>query len=123
MGWISLRRTGKDSNRSRWHQDPVWSELRQAEIGSPSSPLVRRRVRTAAQDRLLRGFIGYASALGALSTEDDLEAVLRTAGYLATRHLQATGRDFGGLVDAKRDRLRALRMFRVTPQLIWEVAQ
>ena len=123
MGWISLRRPGKDSNRSRWHQDPVWGELRGVQLGSPSSPLVRQRVRAAAQDRLVRGFIGYASALGALSTEDDLAAVLRTAGYLATRHLQATGRDFEGLVDAKRDRLRAERMFRITPQLIWEVAR
>ncbi|EQD76201.1 hypothetical protein B1A_03453, partial [mine drainage metagenome] len=115
MGWISLRRPGKDSNRSRWHQDPVWTELRRTELGSPSSPLVRQRVRAAAQERLVRGFIGYASALGALSKEDDLAAVLRTAGSLATRHLQEMGRDFEGLVDAKRDRLRAERMFRMSP--------
>ena len=123
LEWISLRRPGKDRNRSRWHEDPVWGELRRAELGSPSSPLVRQRVRAAAQERLVRGFIGYASALGALSTQDDLASVLRTAGSLATRHLQATGRDFEGLVDAKRDRLRAERMFKITPYLIWELAR
>lgn len=123
MGWISLRRPGKDSNRSRWHQDPVWAELSQTELGSPSSPLVRQRVRSTTQERLVSGFIGYASALGALSTDDDLLAVLRAAGSLATRHLQQTGRSFEGLVDAKRDRLRAERMFRIMPDLIRELVQ
>ena len=123
MGWISLRRPGNDSNRSRWHQDPVWIELRRAYLASPSSPLVRQRVRAASQERLVRGFIGYASALGALSTEDDLASVLRSAGSLATHHLRETGRDFKGLVDAKRDRLRAERMFRITADRLSELAR
>lgn len=118
MGWISLRRPGRDSNRSRWHEAPVWADLRLASVGSPSSPLVRQRVRAASQDRLVRGFIGYASSLGALSPDDHLEAVLRRAGSLATRHLQQTGRDFEGLVDGKRERLLAERMFRIPGELL-----
>ena len=123
MGWLSLRRPTVDRNRSRWPEDPVWTALRRARVGSPASPLVRQRVRAASQERLLRGFIGYASSLGALSAEDDLAAVLRTAGSLATHHLHETGRDFAGLVDAKRDRLRAERMFRTTADLRPEPAR
>ncbi len=123
MEWISLRCPTSDSNRSRWPEHPVWAELRCAQVGSPSSPLVRQQVLAATQERLMRGFIGYASSLGALFAEGDMEEVLRTAGSLAATHLRRQGRDFKGLVEGKRDRRRASRLLRITPDLIREVIQ
>jgi hypothetical protein len=111
--WISLRNPGVDGNRSRWKEARTWSDLRSARLGSPSSPLVPARRREAAQERLVRGFLGYASSLGAAGPSDDLEQVLHWAAGLSAHHLRDTGREFRELVESKRRRAGAERLFRL----------
>lgn len=120
MEWLSLRRPRADSNRSRWEEAPVWALLRRAQLGSPSSPLVRLAVGSASQDRLVRGFVGYATSLAAKSGGEQMEEVLRWAGKLAALHLRETGRDFSQMVEEKRRRGSSERLFRLTPALLQE---
>jgi hypothetical protein len=111
--WLSLREPGVDSNRSRWTEAPSWRAIRRARLGSPSSPLVAVRRQEASEERLVRGFVGYASSLGALGPNQDLDEVLRWAGALSARRLGETGREFKDLVESKRSRTRAERLFRL----------
>jgi hypothetical protein len=111
--WISLRQQRADGNRGRWKELSSWSALRSAQLGSPASALVPARRREASQERLVRGFLGYASSLGAGGPSDDMEQVLRWAAGLSAHHLRETGRDFKELVESKRRRAGAERMFRL----------
>ena len=111
--WISLREPGVDGNRSRWKEASSWSALRSAQLGSPSSPLVPARRREASQERLVRGFVGYATSLGAFGPEQDMDEILRWAGAMSVRYLRDTGRDFGELVESKRRRSGVERLFRI----------
>jgi hypothetical protein len=113
--WLSLREPGADGNRSRWKEAPSWKAVRAARLGSPSSPLVPVRRREASDERLVRGFVGYASSLGAVGPDRNLDEVLRWAGVLSARYLRDTGRDFTELVESKRRRTRAERLFRPWP--------
>jgi hypothetical protein len=113
--WISLRQPGLDGNRSRWKEASCWGALRSVELGSPASPLVPARRREASQERLVRGFVGYATSLGAAGPEQDMDALLRWAGVISARYLRDTGRDFCELVELKRRRSGAERLFRVLP--------
>jgi excisionase family DNA binding protein len=113
--WLSLREPGADGNMSRWKEAPSWRFIRAARPGSPSSPLVRVRRRDASLERLVRGFVGYASSLGAVSPDQDLDQVLRWAGAVSARYLRETGRDFADLVESKRSRTGAERLFGVSP--------
>lgn len=120
--WLSLRRRHvADRNRSRWRADPVWCALREAKVGSPHSPLVREAVRAASEDRLVRGFLGYVTSLGARAEVANLAEALSWAGMLTERHLRETGRDFQALVEEKRGRDTATRLLRVTEGLLREV--
>jgi len=111
--WISLREPGVDGNRSRWKEASCWSALRSAQLGSPASPLVPARRREASQERLVRGFVGYATSLGAVGPEQDMDEFLRWAGAMSARYLRDTGRDFSELVESKRRRGGAERLFRL----------
>ena len=64
--WLSLRTPTSDLNRARWPEAPEWAAIRQAEIGSPTTPLVRDMVRSADELRMIRGLVGYARSLDAL---------------------------------------------------------
>lgn len=123
MHWLSLRRPRVDSNRSRWEVARVWAELRHAQLGSPSSPLVRLAVGSASQERLVRGFLGYATSLGASSGSAELKEVLRWAGGLTDLHLRETGREFPQMVQEKRRRGSSERLFRLTAELLQEMAR
>ncbi len=113
--WISLRDEGRDGNRSRWKEAGAWSALRSAQLGSPGSALVRTRRREAVRERLVRGFVGYATSLGALRPDQTMDELLAWAGGLSARYLENTGRDFRQVVDLKRRRAGAERLFRIAP--------
>ncbi|MGH7641705.1 MAG: hypothetical protein ACRENX_01580 [Candidatus Dormibacteria bacterium] len=114
--WLSLREPDADGNRSRWVEAPSWRAIRDARLGAPCSPVVPIRRREASQERLIRGFLGYASSLGAIGPDQELDQVLRWAGALSARHLRETGCDFRELVEAKRSRTVAERLFRLQRQ-------
>ena len=78
--WHSLRVTGTDSNRTRWQEAPGWEADREAEIGSPTSPLVRDLVPSADDLRIIRGLVGYGASVAALGAAWGLVVALgRTA--------------------------------------------
>jgi hypothetical protein len=119
--WISLREPGVDGNRSRWKEASIWRALRSAQLGSPASPLVPARWREASKERLVRGFVGYATSLGAVGPEQGMDEFLRWAGAMSARYLRDTGRDFSELVESKRRRSGAKRLFRLRPASSSEV--
>jgi len=121
--WISLRQPCADGNRGRWKEASGWSVLRSAQLGSPASALVPARRREASQERLVRGFVGYATSLGAVGPEQDMDEFLRWAGAISARYLRDTGRDFSEVVESKRRRSGAERLFRLRPGSSSQVAR
>lgn len=108
--WLSLRVPTGARKRSRWPEDPVWSCLREAEIGLPASELVRERIRGADERRLVSGFVGYASSLAALTDAGDVRSALDRAEPLAARYLLERGSSFSEVVKRKRAHRRATRL-------------
>ena len=100
--WLSLRTPSPDSNRARWPEAPEWAVIREAEIGSPTTPLVRDLVRSADELRIIRGLVGYASSLAALGAAPGLGAALARTVPGVPRYLERKGEDFGDIVARKR---------------------
>jgi hypothetical protein len=103
MRWLSLREPDGDSNRSRWPEAPEWRVLREAVMGSPRSELVRERKEAASRQRLLRGFVGYATSLAACGADDDLEEALREVVPEVRAYLARKLTTFDDVVARKRE--------------------
>jgi hypothetical protein len=103
--WLSLRTPTSDSNRSRWPEAPEWAVIRQAHLGSPTSPLVRDLVRSADELRMIRGLVGYASTLAALGAAPGLGAALARTVPGIPSYLEQRGEDFADIVARKRRQL------------------
>nr|MDA8332082.1 hypothetical protein [Candidatus Dormibacteraeota bacterium] len=91
-----------DSNRARWPEAPEWTVIRQAGIGSPTTPLVRDLVRSADELRIIRGLVGYASSLAALGAAPGLGAALARTVPGIPSYLERKGEDFATIVARKR---------------------
>jgi hypothetical protein len=100
--WLSLRTPSPDSNWSRWPEAPEWTVVRQAEIGSPTTPLVRELVRSADELRIIRGLVGYASSLAALGAAPGLGAALARTVPGVPSYLEWKGEDFAEIVARQR---------------------
>jgi len=100
--WLSLRTPSSDSNRSRWPEAPEWVVIRQAVVGSPTSPLVRDLVRSADELRIIRGLVGYASSLAALGAAPGIGAALFRTVPGVSGYLERKGEDFADIVARKR---------------------
>ena len=101
MRWLSLRVEGAHTKRSRWAENPVWSTLRDAPMGSPWSQLVRERICAADERRLVSGFVGYMSSLAAMEDNGDISSAVARALPKAMRYLDERGSDFAGVVRRK----------------------
>jgi len=106
--WLSLRTRDQDANRARWSEAPEWSVIREAQVGSPCSPLVRQRIRNADRLKLLQGFLGYASSLAAYGEEDEMERAFDDVIPDARRYLAERNTDFADITARKRGRLLAV---------------
>ena len=100
--WLSLRTPTADSNRSRWPEAPEWTVVRQAQVGSPTTPLVRDLVRSADELRIIRGLVGDASSLAALGAAPGLGAALARTVPGIPAYLERKGEDFADIVARKR---------------------
>jgi hypothetical protein len=105
---LSLRTPSGEATRRNWPVAPAWEALRQVEIATPRSELVRERVRGADELRLLRGLGGYISALAASWDERDMEAAWRRASPRLHHYFAERGVSFAQLVRVKRSRRPAL---------------
>ncbi len=100
--WLSLRVPTSDSNRARWPEAPEWAVIREAEIGSPTSPVVRDLVRSADELRIIRGLVGYASSLAAMGAAHGLGAALGRTVPGVSNYLERRGETFTEIVARKR---------------------
>ena len=100
--WLSLRTPTSDSNRARWPEAQDWTVSRQAQVGSPTSPLVREMVRSADELRMIRGLVGYASSLAALGAAPGVGAALERTVPGIPAYLERKGEDFADIVARKR---------------------
>ena len=100
--WLSLRTPTSDSNRSRWPEALEWALIRQAVVGSPTTPLVRDMVRSADELRIIRGLVGYASSLAALGAAPGIGAALFRTVPGVSGYLERKGEDFADIVARKR---------------------
>lgn len=105
--WLSLRKRASDPRPRRWPEAPAWVALRNAQLGSPRSGLVRERIRSADERRLVSGFVGYVSSLAAMSGHENVDGAVRHALPLAERYLRERGTEFADIVGRKRERRRA----------------
>jgi len=104
MQWLSLREPTPGATRTRWPVAGVWSELKRSQAGATYSPLVRMRSREHDEAVLVRGLTGYASSLAAVTGVSDLDLAMLVTRRRVGEYMDATGRDFRDLVQAKRDR-------------------
>ena len=100
--WLSLRTPAADSNRARWPEAPEWAAIRGAEIGSPTSPLVREMVQSADELRIIRGLVGYASSLAALGAAKGVGPALARTSPGVSAYLERKGETFTDIVARKR---------------------
>jgi len=106
--WLSLRTPTADRVQAHWPVASEWEALRQVEIATPRSELVRERVHGADELRLLRGLGGYISALAAAWNEKDMDAAWRIASPRLRHYFAERGVGFAQLVRIKRSRRPAL---------------
>jgi hypothetical protein len=104
MQWLSLREPTPDQTRTRWRVADVWSDLKRSHARVTYSPLVRKRIRQHDEAVLVRGLAGYASSLAAVTGVSDLDLAMLVSRRRVGEYMDATGRDFRELVQAKRDR-------------------
>ena len=104
MQWLSLREPTPGATRTRWQVAIVWSELKRSQAGVTYSPLVRKRIREHDESVLVRGLTGYASSLAAITGVSDLDLAMLVSRRRVGEYMDATGRDFRDLVQAKRGR-------------------
>ncbi|MDA8331887.1 MAG: hypothetical protein M0027_11945 [Candidatus Dormibacteraeota bacterium] len=102
--WLSLRVPTPDSNRARWPEASEWAVIREAEIGSPTSPLVRDVVRSADELRIIRGLVGYASSLAAMGSAHGVGAAVRRTVPGFSDYLDRPGETFTDIVHRKKRR-------------------
>ena len=100
--WLTLRRPTKHAEPYRWPEAPTWSVIRSVQMGSPACGLVRERIRETDTRRLVRGFLGYAAALAALTDADDLDVAITRSLPIVRRYLADRGTGFPELVQRKR---------------------
>ena len=100
--WLSLRRSSRHVAPSRWPEARAWQAMRQAQMGSPCSGLVRQRITQRNIVRLVQGFVGYATSLAATGSVADVQAVIDRVPP-ARRYVIERGVDLAGIVDRKRD--------------------
>lgn len=100
--WLSLRAGRGRGELWRQVEDDVWLALRQAQLGSPRSGLIRERIRGADRRRLVSGFAGYASSLAALSGDTDVQRALLRLVPAVEQHLAERGTPFHAVVNRKR---------------------
>ena len=100
--WLSLRVRTSDSNRARWTEAAEWGAIREAQIGSPTPPLVRDLVRSADELWIIRGLVGYASSLAAIGSTQGLGAALGRTVPGVSDYLERRGEIFTEIVDRKR---------------------
>ena len=105
MQWLSLREPIPGAARTRWPVADVWSDLARSQGGGSHSPMVRKRIRQHDESVLVRGLTGYASSLAAVTGVSDLDVAMLVSRRRVGEYMDATGRDFRELVQAKRKRL------------------
>jgi len=108
--WLSLRHPiPGDTNVTRWPEATDWTAIREAEMGSPRSSLIRERIRGDDERRLIQGLIGYATSLTAIGSAHDLcNAITRNvpeAGWYLASHRKG----WSARVEEKRHRRLTLR--------------
>ncbi len=99
--WVSLGVPTSDSNRSRWPEAREWAVIREAQIGSPASPLVRDLVRSTDELLIIRGLVGYVSSLAAMGAAHGLGAALGRTVRGVYDYLERRGATFSETVDRK----------------------
>lgn len=103
MRWLSLREPTPGAPRTRWPVADAWAQLARAQGGVTPSPLVRKRIREHDEAVLVRGLTGYASSLAA-ATGVSVDVAMLVFRRRVGDYMDATGRDFRELVQAKRAR-------------------
>ena len=108
--WLSLRNIAPgDSNRWRPYVTREWWAIQRAQIGSPCSPLVRERLQAAAEQKLVEGLGGYATALAAATgVTGDPERALQLLAPKLTEYMRRKGTTFDDVVARKRELRLAL---------------
>ena len=117
--WLSLRARGAHQRQARWQTAPEWMDVQAAHIGDPSGgALIARELEAADQIRLIRGFVGYASALAARERpgNDDLGAGLTRIAPHVRRYLSERDVSFEEIVARKRNAVLGLLTPRATDE-------
>ena len=93
-----------DQTKSRWPVDPNWTAVRRASIAWSDWGIYRlcHSQRAGELSHLMPGLVGYLSSFGALTNEEDLEAILDRLFIEADSWIDASGVPMANRVASKR---------------------
>jgi hypothetical protein len=105
LTWCSLRSPSEDTNKSRWPEDPHWTQLRTAFFPSRSLGRVRPISILIEYDACVRRFVSLMSSVGAATESEDFWGLCRSITTDAEQHIERElDTTYSALVDKKRKR-------------------
>lgn len=105
LGWANLRTPTGDKTRSRWPEDPRWTELRKATFDGVPLQRVIRPPALMDLDTTIRRFIGLVATAGVYFEDDRYMAALQRLSFAAEARIMQDKIDFPETVELKRRRL------------------
>jgi hypothetical protein len=107
LSWANLRLKTTDMTKTRWPEDPRWSELRQAVFGGVPLGRSSRPNQLMTLDRAKTGLLGLVALAGAYFDTTDYLSALQQLSFATEAHVIREKIDFAALVEDKRRRIMA----------------
>lgn len=81
--WLVMKKTSKDSNKSRWRVNKKWKTIQEADFNYKGNPSIRKRIIKGDKERLLAQCSGILTTIAALNGDNGIaKSFLEVKGYL-----------------------------------------
>ncbi len=106
--WLTLRTTKHGRRVRRRPIDPIWKQVQGITIAPAMSGVIRRRIEGASEERLVRGLMGYLTALAGMRGQRAVEEAIRDGSLSVLSYLTARDRTFEAEASRKAERYLSL---------------
>ncbi len=81
--WLVMKKTSKDSNKSRWKTNKKWKVIQEADFDYEGIPTIRKRIIKGDKERLIAQCSGILTTIAALNGDSGIaKSFLEVKGYL-----------------------------------------
>lgn len=81
--WLIMKKTSKDSNKSRWKTNRKWKVIQEADFEYKGIPSIRKRIIKGDKERLIIQCSGLLTSIAALNGDNGItKSFLEVKGYL-----------------------------------------